>query len=94
MKDPLDLNEPPSLAEQIEPYREFGDAELAISLLKYQRSFGGPGLPSAAADVGYSFYCPNCEENVRSISRPNGEVSICPLCHELPGMLALGEGPR
>jgi len=94
MKDPLEGYEPPPLSEQIEPYRPFGDDELAVTLLAFEKRFGGPGRTGAVADVGASFYCPNCEENVRSISRPNGPVSTCPLCGEMPGALVLGEGPK
>lgn len=93
MKDPLDDIEFPTLAEQIEPYRQFGDTELALSLLSFAKHYGTPGI-SRPADVGADYHCPDCEENVRGVSRPSGGVVACPLCGEEPGMLTLGKGPK
>lgn len=93
MKDPLDEIEHPTLAEQIAPYRKYGDTALAISLWSFERKFGGPGL-SRPCVKGADYYCPNCEENVRGVSRPSGKVVACPLCGEEPGMLTLGKGPK
>jgi len=91
-EDPLNSYEPPPLAEQIVPYRRFGDDELALTLLAFSKKFGGPGI-ATPADTGMSFYCPGCEENVRHVTRPD-EVMVCPLCGERPGILAIGRGPR
>lgn len=93
MKDPLEGYEPPPLKEQIEPYEHFGDAELAVTLLAFGKKFGGPGI-ATPADAGASYHCPNCEENVRAVTRSTDSVLRCPLCGELPGMLTLGEGPK
>lgn len=99
--DPLDDLEDdyPSLAEQVEPYQKYGDDELAVALLMYQRQHSAPGLNGHArfgspAAAGATFECPNCEVNVRSVSKPNGPFTRCPCCGENPGMLALGRGPQ
>lgn len=105
MKDPLDAIEHPTLAERIKPYRKYGDSELALSLLHFQQreQIGIPSLnrdsksfevDSQPANVGYEFECPNCNENVRSVSIPNKGLTLCPLCLQNPGMLALGKGPQ
>ena len=91
--DPLDALEHPTLREQVEPYLRYGSAELAIYLLHFEKSFGGPGL-HAPANVGAEFHCPQCKENVRSIARPGGPFMACPLCGLEPGMLTLGRGPK
>jgi hypothetical protein len=103
-EDPLDAIEGPTLNEQIEPYRRYGDTELAITLLSFQKQnqIGVPCLGEGAAfDVssqpaktGYDFYCPDCECNVRGVSKSTSEVCLCPLCGDTPGILALGRGPR
>lgn len=100
-QDPLDEledNSPP-LSEQVKPYQKYGDDELAVALLMYQRQHSAPGLNGHArfgspADVGANFECPNCEVNVRSVMMPNGPPTACPCCGEVPGMLALGRGPQ
>lgn len=105
--DPLDELERPKLADQIEPYREYGDTDLALALLHFQKreAVSVPALKnpsdlalfeanSQPANVGFDYYCESCEENVRGVSRPNGEVLQCPLCGEGPGMLTLGRGPK
>jgi hypothetical protein len=89
----------PTLAEQVAPYQKYGDDELAVALLEFQRRHSAPGLNGHArfgspADVGANFECPNCEVNVRSVSKPNGPFTACPCCGENPGMLALGRGPQ
>lgn len=91
-KDPLDGYEPPPLAEQIEPYRDYGDDELAVALLAFERSFGGPGI-SAPCKRGADYHCPNCEADVRGITL-DGQVLRCPLCGETPGALTIGTGPK
>lgn len=94
MDDPLDDIEGPTLAEQLEPYRKYDNPELAVSLLSYEK-FGGPGLPSAPAKGATAdYHCPDCEENVRGVSRRDGHVVACPLCGCEPGMLTLGKGPQ
>lgn len=103
--DPLDALERPTLAEQIEPYRAYGDSELALSLLAFHKQFavtvGALGSPAdrttfdvrcRPADAGATFACPDCEEVVRGVSIPGVGVSRCPLCGETPGMLELGRG--
>lgn len=90
--DPLDPYRLPTLAEQIELYRRYGDTELAIALLNYE--WFGQGSANSPADVGADFHCPNCEENVRGVSRPRGPYCACPLCGDEPGMLVLGSGPK
>lgn len=92
--DPLDWIEHPTLAEQIEPYRKYGDTALALSLLTYEKHYGGPGRPGVPANCGFDYHCENCEENVRGVSRPSAQVVACPLCGEEPGMLTLGKGPK
>ena len=103
-KDPLDEIEWPTLAEQIEPYRKYGDSELAVSLLGFQRRFqvSIPALTTGSvatfeagcrpADVGADYVCENCDEAVRGVSKPGEGVLLCPLCGETPGMLTLGTG--
>jgi hypothetical protein len=96
MRDPLVEVEPPPLSEQIAPYLTYDsdsdDTHLAMSLLMYQRKFGGPGVASPAKH-GADFHCPNCEIDVRGVSK-NGRVQLCPKCGECPGALALGKGPK
>lgn len=108
MKDPLDAIEHPTLAEQVEPYRKYGDGELAISLLHFQKreAVGVPPLKQSGTDaatfavqsqpanVGFSYHCPSCKENVRQVTRSPESVGKCPMCGKHPGMLALGEGPK
>lgn len=91
--DPLDELGPAPLAEQIEPYRDFGDAELAVTLLAFEKQYGGPGVSSPAVR-GFDYECQNCEENVRGVTRPDGPPMACPLCGEHPGALTLGRGPQ
>lgn len=91
--DPLDGLEMPTLAERIEPYRRYGDTELALSLWHFEKCNGGPGI-SAPAAAGFDYHCPDCEENVRGVTKPNGNVVGCPLCGAEPGMLTLGRGPK
>lgn len=92
--DPLDgMQRAPPLRDQLAPYLGFGDAELAVSLLAYQKmhptqAFGSP------ADVGADYHCPDCEKDVRGVSRPDDPGRRCPICGELPGMLVLGRGPE
>jgi hypothetical protein len=92
-KDPLDGLEPPTLAEQIETYRKYGDAELAVTLLTFAKCYGGCGL-SSPAKQGFDIWCPTCEENVRTVTKPGGPVCTCPLCGNQPGLLVLGSGPK
>lgn len=87
--DPPDGSEPPDLSEQLQPYRRYGDAELAVTLLAFQRRYGGPGI-STPADVGPDYHCENCDKDVRGVSRPNGDVFVCPFCGETPGFLGVG----
>lgn len=107
IEDPLDGIEPPPLKEQIAPYREYGDTELALALLYFQKreQVGVPALDdgsghgrfavnSCPADAGFDYECQNCEENVRGVSRDASSVLACPLCGETPGMLTLGSGPQ
>lgn len=104
--DPLDALDHPTLAECIEPYRKYGDTELAVALLAFGRRFSA-GVPSLKrgelgqfavrgqpANVGFDYYCPDCEENVRGVRRPSESLLACPLCGEEPGMLTLGRGPK
>lgn len=92
-KDPLDGYEPRPLREQIEPYEKYGDAELAVTLLLFEKKNSNPGI-NTPANVGFTYYCPTCEENVRQVSRGPESVGKCPLCGEWPGALALGSGPK
>lgn len=104
--DPLDEIQVPTLAEQIAPYRKYGDTELALALLHFQKQegIGVPALTdgssmsrfcvnSQPANAGATFYCEECEENVRQVSRPDNLV-FCPLCRQRPGMDTLGRGVR
>lgn len=91
--DPLDRIDTPTLAEQIEPYRKYGDTELALSLLYFEKCNAGPSLNTPAA-TGFTYHCAECEENVRAVSRPRGELLACPLCGVFPGARILGEGPK
>lgn len=95
MNDPLDdpVSEPPSLREQVEPYLKYGDAELAVSLLNFQKRFGGPGIARPALR-GADYHCPECEVNVRGVSRSAETLLSCPICGTQPGMLTLGSGPK
>lgn len=103
--DPYDDLEQPTLAEEIEPYRAYGDTELALSLLAFHRqhavAIGTLGSPAdrmtfdvrcRPADVGADFHCPDCDKTVRAVSRPDGGVCRCPLCGDTPSMVALGRG--
>lgn len=92
MTDPLDNLKRPTLAEQVAPYAVYGDAELALSLLAYERQYGGPGF-SAPATAGFDYHCPDCEENVCGVMTTETVVA-CPLCGRDPGMLTLGRGPK
>ena len=91
--DPLEDLDLPTLAERIEPYRDYGDSELALSLWHFERRFGGAGL-AAPADTGYDYHCSECETNVRGISAPDGRIMACPICGTEPGALTLGRGPK
>lgn len=90
--DPLDGLEHPTLSERIEPYRDYGDTELALSLWHYEKAYGGNGI-AAPANHGFDFHCSNCEENVRGVSARE-KILACPICGETPGMLTLGRGPQ
>ncbi|ELY68902.1 hypothetical protein [Natrinema versiforme] len=103
--DPLDDFEPPPLAEQVDPYRGYGDTELALSLLAFHKqhamSVGALGYETdrlsfdvrcRPADTGANYHCPDCEEPVRGVSKPGEGVLSCPLCGETPGALVLGKG--
>lgn len=79
------------LREQIAPYREFGDVELAVTLLAFEKTFGGPGIHNPAT-AGQHYHCPNCEEDVRGVSRDMESIIACPLCGDTPGLLVLGRG--
>lgn len=92
-EDPLDGYEPPPLKEQIEPYEDYGDTELAVTLLAFSKQYGGPGI-SRPAIRGFDYECQTCEENVRGVTRPDGAVLACPMCGESPGALTLGRGPK
>lgn len=107
-EDPLDGIEPPPLIDQIAPYRKYGDTELAVSLLAFGKREGA-GVPmlrdsgesigtfqvnSQPAAAGADYFCENCEENVRGVSRSASTILTCPLCGEQPGMLTLGRGPK
>lgn len=103
--DPYDLIEHPSLAEKIKPYREYGDTELALSLLEFQNQ-NAVAVPSIQGDhsnfaarcqpanVGFNYHCEECQENVRGVTRPGVGVLNCPLCGQQVGMLELGRGPK
>lgn len=105
-QDPLDAYEPPPLAEQVEPYLEYGDAELAVSLLSFEKTFA-VAVPSLAdgsqrspfdvrcqpANTGATHTCTDCETDVRLVSRP-GEPFRCPACGRRVGALELGRGVR
>ncbi|PCR88642.1 hypothetical protein [Natrinema ejinorense] len=104
-QDPLDDLERPTLAEKVGPYRGYGDTELALSLLVFHQKFavavGALGSPAdrltfdvrcRPADTGADYVCEHCEEAVRGVSRPDGDVLSCPLCGETPGMVTLGRG--
>lgn len=93
MKDPLDLHEPEPLSEQVEPYQQYGDDELAVALLGFSKKFGGPGIATPCVALA-DYHCQNCDEDVRGVSRPDGDVLECPICGEIPGMLTLGRGPN
>lgn len=101
--DPLEDHEPPSLADQLRPYRKYGDDELAVALLGFQRRFqvavpsiGSDHATFAArcqpAEVGAEFVCDDCEKPVRSVAIPGAGVCRCRLCGETPGMATLGRG--
>lgn len=104
MKDPLDAIEHPTLADQVKPYQKYGDDELAVALLHFQKKFesGLPALNSneattfqarcRPADTGASYICEDCQEPVRGVAIPGRGVQICPLCSETPSMLELGRG--
>lgn len=93
--DPLEGYEPPPLREQIEPYLNYGGEQLAIHLLHFAKKYGGPGVPPSPADHEADYYCPNCEENVKSITSPSlDKMCACPMCGEFPGALTLGTGPQ
>lgn len=105
--DPYDLIEHPPLADKIEPYRKYGDTELALSLLGFQNQ-NAVAVPSIdrpedhsifavrcqPANAGFTYYCEQCEENVRGVTRPGVGVLNCPLCGKQAGMLELGRGPQ
>lgn len=102
-QDPLDAYEPPSLAEQVEPYRKYGDGELAVALLHFGKKFGRgvPALSSGEigtfevrcqpANTGATHVCSTCDEEVRLVVRPDGPFR-CPACGERVGVLELGRG--
>lgn len=91
------------LKEQIEPYRDYGDTELAIALLCFGKREAQtlPNLrsdyedrstfdvPSQPADVGANYECPECGEEVRLVHRQ--DACTCPACGAGVSMLALGE---
>ena len=91
--DPLENIEHPTLAERIEPYRRYGDPALALYLWHYEKYYGDCGIASPAVR-GADYHCPDCEENVRAVSLPDGQVLRCPLCGETPGLLTIGAGPQ
>lgn len=105
MNDPLDDIEQPSLAEQVEPYRKYGDTELALSLLSFHKPFATSvsalGFDGETAqfdvrarpdDTGANYECQHCNEPVRGVSRPGEDILHCPLCGEFPGALTLRRG--
>lgn len=91
MEDLVESIDHPTYAEQVRPYKKFGDGELAVSLYMFARKFGGPGIGSPAAR-GADYHCPECDADVRGVSI-DGEVLLCPMCHHQPGLLTLGTGP-
>jgi len=92
-KDPLQNRDTPTLADSLKSYEPFGGRPLQLSLLRFANQHGGPGI-STPADAGASYYCPECEKNVRGVSLPGGPIVRCPLCGHEPGMLTLGTGPN
>lgn len=91
--NPPDGSEPPELTEQLRPYRRYGDDELAVTLLAFQKHFGGAGI-SAPADAGPDYHCETCQKDVRGVSRPNGDVLVCPFCGNAPGTRTIDRGPQ
>lgn len=101
--DPLEDHMPPSLANQLRPYRKYGNDELAVTLFGFQRRFQ-IAVPSLGSDHGAfavrcrpedadaDFVCGDCEELVRSVAIPGEGVCRCPLCGEMLGMATLGRG--
>jgi rubrerythrin len=102
--DPLEDYEPaPPLAEQIRPYRKYGDTELALALLAFgkREAMTLPALkpadaeerspfdvPSQPATAGADYHCPECDTEVRLVYRPDN--ASCPACGAPPSALALG----
>jgi len=88
--------QPTDLRDQLDPYLDYcegDDTGLAIALWGYAQQYGGPGRPGAPADHGPDYHCPTCEVDVRGTSG-RGEVLVCPLCGEVPGLEAIGLGPK
>lgn len=96
--DDLEYDQP-SLSEQVAPYQQYGDAELAVALLEFQKQHSVPGLNEsvrvgAPAASGATFECQHCNVNVRGVATPSAPSQRCPCCGERPGMLTLGKGPQ
>lgn len=101
--DPYDDLERPTLAEQIELYRIYGDTEFALSLLAFYCQYAVP-VPALGtdddrhtfevrcrpADIGADYHYSNCDELVRGVTRPGESVCQYPLCSETPSMVVLG----
>ena len=68
MEDPLKEMDLFSLSEQVDPYRKYGDMELALTLLQNDKQHGGAGLPPSPADHGPDYICQNCDEAVKGTS--------------------------
>lgn len=81
--DDLEYDQP-SLSEQVAPYQQYGDAELAVALLEFQKQHSVPGLNEsvrvgAPAASGATFECQHCNVNVRGVATPIGPQSALSL---------------